>query len=163
MNRRRLDLETMRDEILSAAGALDQRIGGPSFPSLVDTSTPRRSLYGSIDRLNLPGLFRTFDFPDPTTSSPKRSETTVAPQALFLMNHPFTAEMARLTLNQARPESLDFEKRLDELFQRLFQRPPLASERDLARQFLSAENNTELGWQRLAHALMLTNEFVFVD
>jgi hypothetical protein len=58
---------------------------------------------------------------------------------------------------------LDFENRLDELFQRLFQRPPLASERDLARQFLSAENNAELGWQRLAHALMLTNEFVFVD
>ena len=162
-NRRRLEMEAMRDAMLAAAGSLDQRIGGPSFASLVDPATPRRSLYGSIDRLNLPGVFRTFDFPDPTTSSPKRDQTTVAPQALFLMNHPFTATMAGLALKQANEPATDFDLRLSGLFSRLFQRAPDTTERELARSFMSAENDQELGWQRLTHALMLTNEFIFVD
>ena len=56
---------------------------------------PRRTIYGFVDRLNLPGLYRTFDFPDPSTTSPRRDQTTVAPQALFLMNHPFMIEISR--------------------------------------------------------------------
>ena len=64
-------------------------IGGPSFAGLADPNARRRTLYAFIDRLGLPGLYRTFDFPDPNTTSPRRDQTTVPPQSLFMMNHPF--------------------------------------------------------------------------
>ena len=79
------------------------------------------------------------------------------------MNHPFTATMAGLALKQANEPATDFDLRLSGLFSRLFQRAPDTTERELARSFMSAENDQELGWQRLTHALMLTNEFIFVD
>ena len=72
------------------------------MPALTGAGADRRTLYGFIDRLNLPGLYRTFDFPDPNATSPRRDQTTVAPQALFLMNHPFAIDSARAILN--RPE-----------------------------------------------------------
>ena len=102
MNRRRLDFEATRDSLLAVSGRLDHAIGGPPMPGLTGATANRRTLYGFVDRLNLPGLYRTFDFPDPSTTSPRRDQTTVAPQALFLMNHPFVIDAARAIL--ARPE-----------------------------------------------------------
>ena len=64
MNRRRLDFEETRDAILAVADRLDGVIGGPPMPGLTDAGANRRTLYGFIDRLNLPGVYRTFDFPD---------------------------------------------------------------------------------------------------
>ena len=89
MNRRRLDFEATRDALLAVAGRLDsdagRTAGRRTSPSRPRT---RRTLYGFIDRLNLPGLFRTFDFPNPDATSPERVPTTVPQQALFLMNNP---------------------------------------------------------------------------
>ena len=85
----------------SPAGSM-AGIGGPPMPDLTASTAHRRTLYGFIDRLNLPGLYRTFDFPDPNTTSPRRDQTTIAPQALFLMNHPFVIDAARSILT--RPE-----------------------------------------------------------
>ena len=59
-------------------------------------------MYGFIDRQNLPGLFRTFDFASPDTHAPQRYATTVPQQALFLMNSPFVVEQAKALA--ARPE-----------------------------------------------------------
>src|SRR5438445_12600390 len=95
MNRTRLDFEATRDALLAVAGALDQRVGGPSFKDLTASQSTRRTVYAYLDRLNVPGLFRTFDFPSPDATSPERDVTTVAPQALFLMNNPFLLECAR--------------------------------------------------------------------
>ena len=78
-NRRRLDFEATRDALLAVSGRLSGRIGGPPMPSLTGTE-PRRTIYGFVDRLNLPGIYRTFDFPDPSTTSPRRDQTTVAPR-----------------------------------------------------------------------------------
>ncbi len=93
--RRRLDFEAMRDSLLAAAGRLDGRMGGRPVSITAEPSPTRRTLYGFIDRQNLDGLFRTFDFASPDASAPRRSETTVPQQALFLMNSPFAAEQAR--------------------------------------------------------------------
>ena len=115
-NRRRLDFEATRDALLAVSGRLSGRIGGPPMPSLTGTE-PRRTIYGFVDRLNLPGLYRTFDFPDPSTTSPRRDQTTVAPQALFLMNHPFMIELSRSIL--ARPDVAvhgDTMRKVDRLF-----------------------------------------------
>ena len=89
-HRRRLDFEAMRDSMLRVAGRLDAgKIGGQPFNLEANFSEPRRTLYGSIDRQNLPAFFRTFDFANPDYHVPKRNQTTTPQQALWMMNHPF--------------------------------------------------------------------------
>ncbi|HEX3726234.1 MAG TPA: PSD1 and planctomycete cytochrome C domain-containing protein, partial [Pirellulales bacterium] len=61
MNRRRLDFEATRDALLAVAGHLNAEVGGQPQANLADPASRRRTLYGFVDRLNLPGLFRTFD------------------------------------------------------------------------------------------------------
>ena len=98
MNRRRLDFEATRDALLAVAGRLERTLGGPPVKDIAEPTATRRTLYGYIDRLNLPGLFRTFDFPNPDATSPERSPTTVPQQALFLMNNPLVIEAAKHVL-----------------------------------------------------------------
>ncbi len=95
MNRRRLDFEATRDALLAVGGKLDKRLGGPPVKQLAEPNSTRRTIYSYIDRLNLPGLFRTFDFANPDATSPERSLTTVPQQALFFMNSPLVVEAAR--------------------------------------------------------------------
>ena len=93
-NRRRLDLESYRDSLLAIAGRLDEKMGGPSV-SLTDAPfSTRRSVYGFIERQNLPAFFRTFDFANPNNHTAERPLTTTPQQALFLMNSPFAIEQA---------------------------------------------------------------------
>ena len=94
-NRQRLDFEAMRDSLLAVSGSLDPTIGGPSTPITERPFSTRRTVYGFIDRQNLDGLYRTFDFAVPDATSPRRFVTTVPQQALFLMNSPFLHEQAR--------------------------------------------------------------------
>jgi len=94
-NRQRLDFEAMRDSLLAVSGALESRLGGPPVQTAQPSMSNRRTLYGFIDRQNLDGLYRTFDFAVPDASSPRRFVTTVPQQALFLMNSPFMHEQAR--------------------------------------------------------------------
>jgi hypothetical protein len=164
MNRRRLDFESTRDALLAVSGLLESTIGGPPMPGLTTAGANRRTIYGFIDRLNLPGLFRTFDFPDPTTTSPRRDQTTVAPQALFLMNHPFVISAARGLV--ARPELAsedDLDHKLDRLYRMIYGRQPGDADRALAREFLAGSNGGANRWWSFAQALLMANEFVFID
>jgi hypothetical protein len=90
MNRRRTIFETQRDSLLAVSGTWDRSIGGP--PSAL--SIPRRTLYTFVNRMDVPPVMTTFDFPSPSTSCPERVRTTIAPQALYLMNNDFPADCA---------------------------------------------------------------------
>jgi hypothetical protein len=94
-NRQRLDFEAMRDSVLAVSGALGPTLGGRPSPTTEPAFSTRRTLYGFIDRQNLDGVYRTFDFAAPEATSPRRFVTTVPQQALFLMNSPFLHEQAR--------------------------------------------------------------------
>jgi hypothetical protein len=96
MNRRRLDLEAMRDSLLYAAGRLDETMGGPSLPLTQEPFPARRAVYGFIERQNLPAFFRTFDFANPNTPAASRPQTASPHQALFFFNSPFALEQSRL-------------------------------------------------------------------
>src|SRR4029453_357652 len=120
MPRRRLELEGLRDSLLAAAGALDEKAGGPGVDLLKQPYSTRRTVYGFIDRQNLPGLFRTFDFASPDVSTPQRFVTTVPQQALFMLNSPFLVERARALV--AKPEfkpDAAYEEQIHELYQRV--------------------------------------------
>lgn len=129
-NRRRLDLEQMRDAVMNAAGRLDlSRVGGKSVDIWAQPFAPRRAVYGFVERQNLPGIFRTFDFASPDSTSPRRFLTTVPQQALFLMNSPFAIEQAKGVLE--RPEIKEASsdgQRLRRIYRVLFGRLPDAEE-----------------------------------
>ncbi|MBI5769225.1 MAG: PSD1 domain-containing protein, partial [Verrucomicrobia bacterium] len=137
-NRRRLELEAMRDTLLAAAGTLDLTPGGFSVDLTTEPFTRRRTIYGFIDRQNLPGVFRVFDYPNPDASSPGRFATTVPQQALFMMNSPFVQEQARQVMK--RPEFIadaTEDNKIRTLYRAIFQRAPDKTELKLAKDFLT--------------------------
>ncbi|MDB5337882.1 MAG: Planctomycete cytochrome [Planctomycetaceae bacterium] len=167
-NRQRLDLEALRDALLSTSGRLDLKLGGPSINMLAVPAVPRRTVYASIDRLALPSLFRTFDFPSPDTTTPQRDTTTVAPQALFMMNHPFALESAQYLI--ARREvagAADFATKVTKLYELVLSRGPSEGEHKFAEEFFTGLDQkiqeTPENWTMFAHALLMTNEFAFID
>ena len=164
-NRRRLDFEALRDSLLAAGGRLDLTAGGKPVDLFKAPYTTRRTVYGLIDRSNLPGTFRVFDLASPDQHSPQRFQTTVPPQALYLLNSPFVAEQARAAA--ARPEvagaKSDGEK-VAALYRAVLGRDPTAEERALGVAFVAGEAKGDFGpWPQLAQVLMLSNEFAFAD
>jgi hypothetical protein len=163
MNRRRLDFEATRDALLAVSGGFQSAVGGPSVKDPFGSGVKRRTMYALLDRLNVPGLFRTFDFPNPDTSSPRRDTAVVAPQALFLMNHPFVGECARRTLQrQELAGHTDLDARVQNLYVNLFGRPAASEEAAMARGFLGSDPRAAT-WEHYVQALLLSNEFVIVD
>jgi cytochrome c553 len=169
MNRRRLDFEALRDGLLAVAGRLDRTVGGVAVDITRQPSPPRRTIYGFIDRQNLPGLFRTFDLASPDAHTPRRYETTVPQQALFLMNNPFAVEQARALV--ARPDVASLtkpEERVARIYQVLFGRTPDREDLRLGLRFVEVANRAHDsrslgGWEQYAQVLMLSNQFAFVD
>ncbi|MFM7187217.1 MAG: DUF1549 domain-containing protein [Armatimonadota bacterium] len=95
-NRRRYDMEQLRDALLFTSGKLaTSRIGGRSEELWEKGYTARRAVYGFIERQNLPLTFKTLDFASPDASSPMRFVTTVPQQALFMMNSPLVTDQTR--------------------------------------------------------------------
>ncbi len=137
MNRQRLEFEALRDTLLDVSGRLDLTVGGHAVDITTQPFTARRTVYGYIDRQNLPNLFRAFDFASPDTSSPRRFYTTVPQQALFLLNSPFVVEQAKSLIERPDVKAAAVEdKRVKLLYQLAFQRDPSREELQLARQFL---------------------------
>ncbi len=185
MNRRRLDFEATRDALLWASGQLDLTMGGKSEDLTKQPFSKRRTIYGFVDRQNLPNLFRTFDFASPDTHAPQRFTTTVPQQALFLMNSPFVVEQARTLMNRKEiAEVKDPAQRIQALYRLLYQRAATPDEVALGLRFLEsaesevstqkaadvieskADNNPAkplTAWEKYAQVLLLANEFVFVD
>jgi len=101
-NVRRLDFESVRDSLLVMSGQLERSIGGKPVNVTEEPYSFRRSVYGYVDRGNLPELLAHFDFSKPEMVNSKRTTTIVPQQALFLMNSPFTVAVVRRIVN--RPE-----------------------------------------------------------
>ncbi len=163
-NRQRLDFEQFRDSLLFTAGQLDAKeIGGRSVNLFTEPYRKRRAVYGFVDRQNLPGTFRAFDFASPEQHTPQRFQTTVPQQALFLMNSPFVIDQAKATANRTSGEPYE---RIDSLYQAILGRLPTTNERNLSIEFVKSSNDSAEGltkWDQLAQILMLSNEFAFVD
>ena len=182
MNRRRLDFEATRDALLAVAGRLDTKVGGLAVEITTEPSTPRRTIYGFVERQNLPGIFRTFDFASPDTTSPQRFSTTVPQQALFLINSPFVVHRAQdLVRRVSEPDQRSDTERVRSLYRLAYQREPDAREKELAMRYIASQELTESGkshddsqsrpvsatgltaWDRYAQVLLMSNEFVFLD
>ena len=176
-NRRRLDFESMRDTLLLVAGNLDPAAEGRP----VDLLKPRagsyahpRTVYGTVDRNNLPALFRTFDFANPDLSTAQRDATAVPQQALFFLNSPFVMEQASAMVKRPAFQRLDDEtERVRELYHRVYQRDPSSEEIQRGLHFLqntSSSTGTEAvrkqqltPEERYVQVLLMSNELMYVD
>ncbi len=188
--RRRVDAEALRDSMLAVSGQLDLTIGGtlmqvmnrtyanggdapPDITSKMNYERPRRSLYLPIVRNALHDFFAIFDYPDPGMLTGQRAQTTVAPQALFLMNSPFVTEQAKQFAQRIQPPAADDSARIHYAYTLAFARPPTADETHAALAFLardttalagsaSASDARSAAWTRLCHALLASNEFLYL-
>jgi hypothetical protein len=175
MSRRRLDAECIQDTILSVSGSLDLQMKGSSFrPDLAAdygyTHDPkRRSVYSPVFRNALPELFEVFDFADPSMVVGRRNVSTVAPQALFLLNHPFVLEQSQQAARRllARP-GLDDRGRIDRIYQLALGRKPTDSERRIGLSFIARERTEgkpagERSWSLVFQAVFASVEFRYVN
>ncbi|MBA4020052.1 MAG: hypothetical protein C0483_23035 [Pirellula sp.] len=193
MNRRRLDAEALRDAMLAVSGKLDLRAGGPGVndPSVlkgVGTVTPteytyefldtRRSVYTPAFRNRTLELFEAFDFADPNTVAGKRNVSTVAPQALYLLNSPFVMDQAAAAgarLLAEEPAASD-EARVERAFREALGRKPTDGEKSavlaaLARDSKSIDQNSEasssdgrqVAWERVFQALFGCLDFRYLE
>jgi len=98
--RRRLEVEPIRDAMLAVSGLLDPAVGGRPVDLAADRPAPRRTVYALIDRETPLGLFSAFDGANPDLHTPLRHATIVPPQALYLLNSEAVAEAARAFANR---------------------------------------------------------------
>ena len=156
MNRRRLEPEELRDALLASTHSLDPKMGGLAS---LDVNTPRRTLYLMTVRSDRSNYRTLFDAADASAIIDQRVESTVAPQALYLMNNPYVGTqaeaLAKLTNSQTQ---LDDRHRIDWLYQRLYGRPAEAKEIDIGLQAAADD-----GWAAYCQILICANEFIYID
>ncbi len=177
--RTRLDGEELRDALLAVSGTLSAAVGGkPVLPELPDElnqmksikalwtmsdraeERSRRSLYVMVRRNLRYPFFEAFDRPDTNASCSRRSVTTIAPQALTLLNSQLAHNAAAaMAARIARETGNDRDAQVHRAFRLAYGRDPDESELDFSRQFLARD-------PALAHlclAIINANEFVYID
>ncbi|HEX4132231.1 MAG TPA: DUF1553 domain-containing protein [Pirellulales bacterium] len=170
---RRLSAEELRDTMLDISGKLDERMGGPGFrlydykQDNVATYVPldrhgpetyRRAVYHQNARASRVDLVSDFDCPDNAFSAPRRSATTTPLQALTLLNHSFTFDMAEAwaaRLAQERPG--DTAAQIDRAWRQAYGRAATSDELTAAQRLVASH-----GLRALCRALFNTNELLYV-
>jgi hypothetical protein len=162
-NRQRLDVEAMRDSILSVSGKLDLTIGGPPFEW--DKGVNRRTVYGKVSRLQMERMLTLFDFPTPDMTSEQRPATNVPPQRLFFLNSDLVTQAARDLSARLRREAPGDLPRIRRAYKLLYGRDVSEPELQKGLAFLRAAQpaGDKLIWQRYAQVLLSANEFSVLD
>ena len=198
-NRRRLEAESIRDALLTASGELELRLGGPSFFPTIGaealeglsrkaaawTASPeneqhRRSLYIFTQRSLLPPMMTAFDLCDSTMPCGQRDVTTVAPQALTLLNNEFVHRRAEaLAIRHCAGDPDDAAAQVNAVWRATLNRSPSDVELKMAAEHVQRQterfqlpdseklNGTrtpqELALASLCLVLFNSNEFMYVD
>lgn len=188
-NRRRLEAEAIRDAVLAVSGSLDLTMGGTLLPTpnrqyVTGTTSvnpvlyegTRRSIYLPVVRSALFDVFQAFDFADPSVLNGKRETTTVAPQALFMMNSKLVLqETKKLAAALLADPQRDDAERVRQMYEKGYGRLPTALEIERALAYVGrytehaeaksttpAESRLQ-AWQSLCRALLAANEFVYIE
>ena len=187
--RRRLEAEEIRDSILMAGGLLDRTMGGSllkfrdrEYVTSTANSDPvnykssRRSVYLPVIRSALYDVYTAFDFGDPTVMNGDRSSTTVAPQALFMMNSSLVLDSSKAMAESLLSRSdLDDAGRIRTAFETCYGREPsgpeaarcLAAIKRLDDAFSGSTSDPAARrrnvWQSFCKTLLGASEFIFVD
>jgi hypothetical protein len=183
-NLRRLQSESIRDALLFVSGRLDNKMYGKSVPTYLTAfmegrgkpgkgpldGNGRRSVYISVRRNFLSPFMLAFDTPSPFNAVGRRTNSNVPSQALILMNDPFVVGQATLWGEKLITQFSDVRERISFLYESAFSRPPSEFEMDASRAFIVEQaklhgvaEDHELPWKDLAHAIINTKEFIFLN
>ncbi len=132
---RRLEAEAIRDSLLAVSGQLDTTMFGAGTK---DERSPRRSIYFTMKRSQLIGSMVAFDQPEPLVSQGARPTTTVAPQALLLMNGPQVRAWAEAFARRLTPHT-DPADALHQAYLLALGRPPRPAELTAGQAFLATQ------------------------
>jgi cytochrome c553 len=165
----RLEAEVIRDSLLSVGGMLDTTMYGPGT---LDEASKRRSIYFTVKRSKLIPMLQVFDAPDALGGIGERPQTTVAPQALLLMNNPHVRSYAR-GFAQRIAAAPTMEEAIKQGYRIALTREPTKDELTESAAFVKGEMEThkaagaqEARVRALAdfcQVLMCMNEFIYVD
>jgi len=181
--RRRLSVEEIRDGLLAIDGSIDLTMGGTLQKgfgtdsensndrlSIRPETNRRRMVYLPLRRANLPTLLNLFDFGDATTPSGKRPMTTIAPQALFMMNSGFVEERAKNLSAIAMKDSSESKESVRRLYVKILGRDPSADEVDAGLTYVASFQKKFSGkrteadaWFSFSRILIASNEFIYLD
>lgn len=190
-NHRRLEVEAMRDAMLFASGQLDTNPEKGSIVSTVgdgdigrnlqagqfEKTNNKRSVYLPIVRGALPEILNIFDFPEPSIISGSRDVTTVATQALFMMNSDFVIDQSKHLAKRMLAENMDDTARVKLAYEVTLSRQPTGDEIEVALKYV-ADTATSLGstktnskseeidnqaWAALAQAMFGSAEFRYIE
>ena len=189
MNPRRLEAEELRDSLLMLGRQLDLTMGGRMLPvrnhkimsgkEIADCNAvhkqPRRTVYLPVIRSGSHEFLTAFDFPDPSVPAGRRNLTTVAPQALFMMNSPLITQTSQQIADRLLAQhATDHRKRLRYAYQLILSREPTDREMELWVSFLQQRARLEIAtgsskadqarevWSSVVRVLLSSNEFVYV-
>jgi hypothetical protein len=170
-NRRRLDAESLRDLLLGVSGQLKlDPPAGPTYSSSLSADysykavSLQRSVYLPVFRNSLPEIFEVFDFADASVTTGRRNVSTVAPQALYLMNNPFVHEQARHAAKRLLAEKhADDGERVVRAWRLALGRSPSEGEAALALRHLGSVKQGDSAWASVFHALFASPEFRYVN
>ncbi len=186
-NRRRLDVEAIRDSLLAVSGRLENAMGGTllptpnrgyvtgtanNYPQIYNAN--RRSVYLPVIRSALYELYQVFDFAEPSVLNGKRDSTTLATQALFMLNSQLVGDQAGDIASRVLAADGDDAARVARVFQITLQREPTSSEVARALDFVQRfDAATETGgtsmerrlaaWKGFCRAQLASSEFLFVE
>jgi hypothetical protein len=188
MNRRRLEVEALRDAMLMVSGQLDvsppigspllntpmaemRRLPGGGSGGGLDSN--HRSVYVPVLRGVIPGMFEVFDFAEPSDVRGRRDITTVATQALFMMNSPFVTEQAERAAERLLAEDHQADRRrVEKAYSQALGRYPSDAEARRALRYISNPESqsgskskpaTRDAWARFYHALFASAEFRYLN
>ena len=172
----RLEAEAVRDVIMATSGGIDLSLGGkPIFPfipqEILDTAQAfgrwdnqadspdvwRRSLYVYRRRTLTFPFFETFDLPDQNITAAYRNTSTVAPQALTLLNNPFVLGQAQLFAQRIEERApFDTAQQVDLVYRTALTRSPNAEEAQIGQQLVEQGSLEDL-----THVVFNLSEFLY--
>jgi len=184
MTPRRLEAESVRDAILTAAGRLDTKMFGEPVRTVTKPSGEvvpekeleepgRRTIYQLVRRSSPQSLLNAFDAPVMEINCARRVSTTSATQALALMNGEFVSTQAEHFAKRLLKQPGEDTQRIREAFRIAFSRDPSPVESDRLLTFvrkqesfyrdLSDEARRLRIYSDLCQALLGANEFIYLD
>ena len=179
MPRRRMEGEILRDSVLAVSGKLDRKTGGPGFypyidPALFasssgrswpgkpdnDPSTYRRSLYIFVKRTIPVPMMEVFDSPNTNLACARRNRSTIAPQALILMNSSFALQHAEFFADRLREEvGPQPAAQIERAYEIALARKPTEAERKLGSAFFANNPNALADF---CQTIFNLNEFAYL-
>ena len=187
---RRLEAEVIRDALLALSGTLDRTLGGSLLEVknrayLFDHTSNdkssydirRRSIYVPVIRNHLYDMFQLFDYTDASVLNGNRDTSTIAPQALFLMNSQLVTSLTTAMAKRLLEMDETRKARINQLFLEAYGRQPTADELNRADIFLSRfekltvqdkdetkgdADSTQQAWQALCQSVILSSEFIYM-